>query len=107
MTTYGETPATAHVSNEWHDKLINAHLVVGDQELMGADSPPEMGGALKQGFCVSIQIIDEKKARHIFEALSDGGRIVVPFEETFWAKRFGMVTDKFGTPWMVACANAG
>ena len=59
MITHGERPAGEHVSKDWQDKIINAHLIVGDQELMGADSPPSTGGAVKAGFGISIQLDDE------------------------------------------------
>ena len=107
MLSHGETPAGAYVSKEWQDKIINAHLIAGDQELMGADSPPEMGGGAKGGFSISIQIDDEKDAERIFNAFADGGAVTMPFEPTFWAPKFGMVTDKYGTPWMINCGMAG
>ncbi|MCR6498872.1 VOC family protein [Shinella sp. CPCC 101442] len=107
MLSHGETPAGEHVSSDWQDKIINAHLIAGDQELMGADSPPEMGGGAKEGFSISIQIDEEKDAERIFNAFADGGTVTMPFEPTFWAKKFGMVTDKYGTPWMINCGVAG
>ena len=106
MITHGETPAGEHVSTDWQDKIINAHLIVGDQELMGADSPPEMGGAVKTGFSISIQLDNEADAERIFNAFAEGGVVIMPFEQTFWAKRFGMVTDRYGTPWMINCGSA-
>lgn len=107
IITHGETPAGEHVSEEWQDKIINAHLIVGDQELMGADSPPETGGAAKTGFSISIQIDDESDAERIFNAFTEGGTVIMPFEQNFWATRFGMVTDRYGTPWMINCGKAG
>lgn len=101
MISHGETPAGPHVSKEWQDKIINAHLIAGDHELMGADSPPEMGDAKKQGFSISIEIDDEKDAERIFKAFADGGTVIMPLEPTFWAKKFGMVHDRYGTPWMI------
>lgn len=102
MITHGETPAAEEVPAHWHDAIINAHLVAGDQELMGADSPPEQRGA-KSGFSLSIQIDDEQRAERIFNAFADGGNVTMPFGQTFWARKFGMVTDRFGTPWMINC----
>lgn len=107
MTTHGETAAGEHVSKDWQDKIINAHLTVGDQELMGADSPPDIGGAAKAGFSISIQLDDEADAERIFNAFTEGGAVIMPFGQTFWAKRFGMVTDRYGTPWMINCGTAG
>ncbi len=101
MISHGETPAGEHVSKDWQDKIINAHLIAGGQALMGADSPPQMGDVAKKGFSISIEIDDEKDAERIFNAFADGGTVIMPFEPTFWAKKFGMVTDKYGTPWMI------
>lgn len=106
MISHGDTPAGEHVPAEWRDKIINAHLIVGDQALMGADSPPDRGDAAKTGFSVSIQIDDEADAERIFNAFAEGGVVIMPFGPTFWAKKFGMVTDKYGTPWMVNCGMA-
>jgi PhnB protein len=39
----------------------------------------------------------------VFNALADGGSVRMPLGETFWAKKFGMLTDRFGTPWMINC----
>ena len=42
----------------------------------------------------------------MFHALSEKGTVQMPIQETFWAARFGMLVDKFGTPWMVNCEKA-
>ena len=71
---------------------------------MGSDGMP---GKMEkpQGFDVSIQVQEPAEAERIFNALADGGDIVMAIDETFWAHRFGMLTDRFGTPWMVNCSN--
>jgi PhnB protein len=55
------------------------------------------------GFSVSLQFADTAEAKRVFDALAEGGTVKMPFEETFWAAGFGMVTDRFGTPWMMNC----
>ncbi len=106
MIAHGETPAAGHFGAEHDHLIINAHLVADGAELMGADTPPAMGPSKLQGFCVSIQIDDEPRAEGIFTALAEGGSVLMPFEPSFWAKKFGMVTDRFGTPWMINCGLA-
>ncbi len=101
MVTHGETEVRAHVPDDWHDRIINAHLVAGEAELMGADSPP--GSGQPSGFSVSIQLEDAAQGERIFNRFAEGGSVLMPFEKTFWAERFGMVTDRFGTPWMINC----
>lgn len=63
-------------------------------------------GASQAGFSVSIQLKDAKEGERIFNALAEGGKVKMPFAETFWAARFGMLTDKFGIPWMINCERA-
>ena len=105
MLTHGETPMAEHVSPEWQDKIIHARLMVGDKVLMGSDSPPEYYEEPK-GFSVSLNINEPAEAERIFNALAENGRVQMPLEETFWAARFGMVVDRFGTPWMINCEKA-
>jgi PhnB protein len=105
MLTHDQVPPGAEVSADWKDKILNAHLKVGDQELMGSDAPPNWFKGV-EGFYVSIQIEDEKEGQRIFNALSDRGTVQLPFEPTFWAKRFAMLRDRFGTPWMINVPNA-
>ena len=59
--------------------------------------------APRSGFMVNIGVDTPAEADRIFGALSDGGKINMPIQETFWAHRFGMLVDRYGTPWMVNC----
>ncbi|MBD1915716.1 MULTISPECIES: VOC family protein [Cyanophyceae] len=100
--TYGESPMADQVPEEWRDKIMHSQLILGDQELMGADSMPEYFEEPK-GTSVLIAIEDPDKAEHVFAALAENGTIKMPIQETFWAARFGMVVDQFGTPWLINC----
>jgi PhnB protein len=106
MLTFGETPAADHVPPELHAGIIHARLVAGDAVLMGSDCPPDRYET-PAGISVCLQIADPAVAERVFNALAEGGNVVMPFGETFWALRFGMVTDRFGTPWMINCERAG
>jgi PhnB protein len=77
-------------------------LSVGDMVLMGSDALPEHFKT-PQGFSVSLQFDDVSEAERIFHALAENGTIQMPLEETFWAARFGMLVDHFGTPWLINC----
>jgi len=100
MMTHGESPAAAHVPSDWHDRIMHARLQFGDQVLMGGDAPP---GQYKTptGFCVTLAVETVEQAERIFNSLADGGTVQMPFQETFWAARFGMITDRFGVPWII------
>jgi len=102
MMTHKGTPAEEHVPAEWRDKILHARLVFGDNVLMASDAPPGRQEKM-QGFSVSLVMTDRAEAERVFNALADGGSVRMPLGETFWAKKFGMLTDRFGTPWMVNC----
>lgn len=102
LMTYGESPMAEQTSPELRDRIMHTQLKFGDQELMGADAPPEMFET-PQGFYVSLHFTEPSEAEHIYHALSEGGTVRMELQETFWASRFAMFIDQFGTPWMINC----
>ena len=102
MMPHAGTPAEEHVPVEWRDKIMHARLAVGDGVLMGSDAPPERYEK-PRGFSVSLQVKDPAQAERAFHALAEGGAVQMPIQPTFWAARFGMLVDRFGTPWMINC----
>jgi PhnB protein len=105
MMPHEGSPAESSVPKEWAKKIMHARLVVGDAALMASDAPPEHYSK-PQGFSVSVGVTDPAEADRIFKALSEGANVTLPIGETFWAQRFGMLTDKFGIPWMINCDKA-
>jgi PhnB protein len=105
MFTHGGTPAAEHVPASWHDKILHARLTVGDSILMGSDAPPERYQEPK-GFSVQLAIENPAEAERLFHALAENGSVLMPIQKTFWAARFGMLTDRFGIPWMINCEEA-
>ncbi|MBW4667535.1 MAG: VOC family protein [Cyanomargarita calcarea GSE-NOS-MK-12-04C] len=102
MMTYADMPMVEQTPPEQRDKIMHIHLTVGDMVLMGSDAPPDYFEK-PQGFNVNLQFDDVVEAERIFHALAENGTVKMPFQETFWAKRFGMAIDRFGTPWMINC----
>ena len=100
IMTYGQSPAAEQTPKEQHDRVLHAHLKAGDVVLMGSDAPPQFFSQ-PQGFSVAIGGVTPEEAERIFRALSEGGMVKMPIAETFWAARFGMCVDRFGTPWIV------
>ncbi len=105
MMRHGESPIASEVPADWHSRILHAELTVGDQLLYGADAPPGRFDR-QQGFAVTLNFPEPDEGRRVFDALSAGGTIQMPFEPTFWASGFGMVVDQFGTPWMINCNPA-
>jgi PhnB protein len=113
MMSHKGTPAESQVAPDWVPKIMHACLQLdGGQMLMASDAPPDRSEGPMQSVSVSVTVKETAEAERIFAALSDGARIKMPLEETFWAPRFGMLQDRFGTHWMIssppaeACAAA-
>ena len=105
MMTHEGTPAAEQVPANWREKIIHARMTVGDYVLMGSDAPPDRYAPMK-GFTVSFTADSPADAERIFKALSEKGAVGMPMQQTFFAARFGMVVDQFGTPWMINCEAA-
>jgi PhnB protein len=105
MMTFDGTPMAKMMPPEWRKKIIHARIDIGDRVLMGSDPPPDRYQK-PQGFSVNIDVKTPAEAERVFRALSDGGNVTMPLQQTFWAARFAMFTDRFGIPWMINCESA-
>lgn len=103
IMTYANSPGADQVPPEWRAKVMHARMTTPGGVLMGSDPPP--GRQQKaQGFSVSLSVDDPAEAERIYQGLAEGAiTVTMPIQETFWAKRFGMLTDRFGIPWMINC----
>jgi uncharacterized protein YndB with AHSA1/START domain/uncharacterized glyoxalase superfamily protein PhnB len=103
-STFGESPMAAQMP-AMKDKIVQARMRIGDQILMGSDSPPDRFQK-PQGFSLSLGCRTNAEAERVFQALSAGGQVHMPLAQSFFAERFGMLVDKFGIPWMVICEKS-
>jgi PhnB protein len=100
MLKCSESSAASQAPPDAADGILHATLKLGDSYVFGADAFP--GKYEKpQGFFVLFSVGDSKEAEQTFQKLADGGNVTMPLQETFWAKRYGVVTDKYGVPWEV------
>jgi PhnB protein len=100
MQTYADSPAKEHVPAEVHGKVIHARLSLGNWNIMASDDPtPHFKPPV--GTHVTLTFATAADARRVFDAFVEGGVTTMPFEKTFWSPGFGMLVDRFGTPWMV------
>ena len=106
LMTYGESPDASKLPKELKDWIIHARLQTKSLVLMASDTQP--GVAITQGnnFFISINCEDVKEAEKLFKVLSEKGKIDMPLQETFFAIRFGMLTDQFEIKWMVNLENS-
>jgi PhnB protein len=100
LMTYGESPLASQIPAQFHDRIVHATLLLGTFDLLGADVLPDQYRR-PQGFYVTLSLPDPIRGRTIFTALSEGGRVVMPFAEAFWSPGFGVLVDRFDVPWEI------
>lgn len=99
VQTFGEAPVDS--TPETADRVMHAVLSSDAMVMMASDTMPGM--PWNQGNNIALSIIgpDEEKLTRYFDALAEGGSVMMPLEKQFWGDVFGMCTDKFGVHWMV------
>jgi PhnB protein len=89
----------------WEAKIMHGSIVLGGVTVLGADLPP---GRYQrpQGFRIFLEADDPDDTERLYQALAEHATIEMPLQETFWSRRFGVLTDRFGIPWTLSCAQA-
>jgi PhnB protein len=100
MMRHDEMPNAGSVSPEWKNAVLHARMTLGETELLAADVPPDRFQPMRSAYLTLITGSSEE-AERIYALLSDGGQIFMPMAETFFAFRFAMLRDQFGTSWMI------
>lgn len=96
-----EAPAEARGPGGDPNRIMHARLRLDGRTLMASDWPTDRPYEGMKGFSLSLICPTVPDARRAFDALSEGGKVTMPFGKTFWAEAFGMLVDRFGTHWMV------
>ncbi len=105
VMTFADAPPDMPVPPEVKNQVMHARFSVGSDAIMGSDSPGDRYNK-PQGYAVSVHTDTPEDAERIFASLSEGGTVGMAIAETFFAKRWGMTTDRFGTHWMVICEKS-
>jgi len=98
MMTHGQAPDQSRVRPELKDSVLHARIAIGGTDLLGADVPA--AEPMRSAY-LSLTVDSDAEAERIFSALADGGQVFMPMQETFFARRFGQVRDRFGINWMI------
>ena len=98
MMTHGQAPDQSKVDPALKNAVLHARISIGGTELMGADIPSAQ--PMRSAY-LSLAVESDAEAERIFAALSDGGEVFMPIQETFFASRFCQLRDRFGINWMV------
>ena len=98
LMRHGEQPTPSQAPPDWNGKVLHARMNLGGTELLGADIP---GYQPMRSAYLSLTVSTQEEAERIYALLSDGGQLFMPIQETFFASRFAMLRDQFGTSWML------
>jgi PhnB protein len=100
MSTYDSMPGAKSLPPEQAKHISHARIIIGDTTLMASDTPPDRFQPM-HGVNLALGVDSNEEAERIYAVLSEGGEIFMKMEETFFAHRFAMLKDKFGTSWMI------
>lgn len=104
MNNFSEMPADQRPPGT-DGMVMHAQFSAGPgAPFMGCDFPPGMGAPGPGSHSVFHGAPDAATAARIFAGLSEGGEVEMPLAATFWSPAFGMLTDRFGTRWMISLA---
>jgi PhnB protein len=98
MMTHGQSPDQSRVGPDWRDTVLHARISIGGTELMAADIP---NAEPMRSAYLTLSMDSDNEAERVFAALAEGGKVLMPMQETFFASRFGQVRDQFGMNWMI------
>ena len=98
VMTHAQSPEQSRLTPVWKDAVLHARISIGGTELMAADIPNAQ--PMRSAY-LTLKMDSDAEAERVFSALSNGGQILMPMEETFFASRFGQVRDQFGMNWMI------
>lgn len=104
LQTFGDMPENPEFPTppEAKNLVLNAHLKVGDTDLMLSDNFPGQPYQIGSNVTIALIVNTVEKAKEVFGKLEDGGQIGMPLQETFWSPAYGSVTDKFGINWQIS-----
>jgi PhnB protein len=102
MMTHQQQPDTSAIPKNWGNAILHARIEIGDTILMGADIP---NAEPMRSAYLTLRLGSIEEAERVYVLLSTDGQIFMKMEKTFFASRFAMLRDKFGTSWMLLCEN--
>ncbi len=98
MMTHGQGPNAANLPAEQREAILHARIEIGNTVVMGADIPNSE--SMRSAY-LTLRVDSENEAERLYTVLSKDGQIFMKMEKTFFANRFAMLRDRFGTSWML------
>jgi len=100
LMRYADTPGGNQIPG-YDDKIMHADMMIGGQNVMFSDAPPQVNYVSGNNICINYSSDDLDSLQRVFDTLADGGIVHMPLQKTFFSEFYGMVTDKFGVIWNI------
>lgn len=105
ISTFGDLHASDDPAEQ--DKVMHGQLVAPNGiVLMGSDTPSGMQLAEGSSISVSLSGDDEALLTGWWNGLAEGATIIEPLTKAPWGDTFGMLSDRYGTAWLVNISGA-
>ncbi len=100
LMRHKEAPGGSPMPADWGNTVLHARINLGGTELSGADIPPDRFKPMRSAY-LTLAFTSDAEAERVYHLLREGGEVFMPMDETFFASRFAMLRDRFGTSWML------
>jgi PhnB protein len=107
LMTFADSPMAGQAPPGAENRVMHARLLIGDRAIMASDAMVGHPYNGMHGFALSLTYPSATESQRIFDALAELGEVTMPFQKTFFSEGFGMLVDRFGTPWMINTDNVG
>ena len=105
LMKHSETPGGSQAPRGNDDRIMHADLTFEGGQILASDEMANSNFEGMRGFFVSLSFDTVDEARRVFDAFAPNGKVIMPLGKTFWTEAFGMVVDRFGTPWMIGTTS--
>jgi len=100
MMKHGDMPDPGKVQPDLKDSILHAQITIGDSVIMASDVPTDQFKPMRSVY-LALNVENDAEAERIFKLLAEGGEVYMPMQETFFASRYAILRDRFGTSWMI------
>jgi PhnB protein len=100
LMTQDQAPGATNLPPEQAKAVLHARITIGDTDIMASDVPKDSYQPIRSAY-ICLGLDTDAEAERIHKVLADGGQVFMPMQETFFASKFSMLRDKFGTSWMI------
>ncbi|MBH8597659.1 MULTISPECIES: VOC family protein [unclassified Thermoactinomyces] len=102
LRRYGDVPDIP-CAEEDRDKILHGHLKVADQAIYFSDAIGNQSVNFGNQVSLTLELTEADVIEKVYNALAEGGEVLMPLQDTFWGAKYGKLTDRFGINWDLNC----